>query len=139
MDDWYQIKGESLVQYKRRSLLNQYGGSITKLVMGVYPYHKWLSWLFNLQHNKYLKSKEYFQWIDDIVRGWERVFFIKCPEQWLTVDFGKIERKTKFSCMLIKNHGLYGLLKIVYPFVEWDVLISKSSRVIRAQQVKLEE
>lgn len=135
MDDWYNIEYNSFVLYYGETLLTTYySGSPKRVVMDVYSHHKWLPWLFRKQHNKYLTSIEYHQWVCEIMEGWASKLSIKQPLQWLYVDLGTIERKMQFGTLLLRNHGLHGLLKLVYPSIEWDDQISKSPRLMRAEE-----
>ena len=46
LDDWYNIINQNIIEYGGSGILNEYGGSISKMIKSIYPNHNVKYYLF---------------------------------------------------------------------------------------------
>lgn len=117
MDDWYKIMGKRIAEHGGYTLLTRYGHSTSKLVMSVYPNHKWISSSFDPTLGTRWGSKENQQ---QFLERLARHLGLKKFEDWYNVTAKQITENGG-SRILDKYKGSPSkLIMSVYTDYKWD-------------------
>jgi hypothetical protein len=116
LDNWYNIKQETIITKGGVTLLNKYLGSPIKLLQSIYPEHYWMIWKFSIVPTGYWDKpqnrKEFVDWM-----GSE--FGFTKLEDWYNITRNQIKEKGGSTLLRKQDNSLIKLLQSVYPEHNW--------------------
>eukprot|EP01027_Heterolobosea_sp_BB2_P003839 GEZU01005788.1.p1 GENE.GEZU01005788.1~~GEZU01005788.1.p1 ORF type:complete len:287 (-),score=64.29 GEZU01005788.1:22-882(-) len=116
LDDWYSVQLEDIPEKGASMINNHYGGSLTRALMSIYPYHNWKIWKFkHLTSDTSMDASHFQSYIDELGASLR----IRHLDDWYRVSLEQIARFGGL-CFVNRNGGLFLILKKLYPNHGWD-------------------
>lgn len=120
-EPWYRISTKKIIENGGRTLLlKRYNGSLTALLMSVYPNLNWTPWKFRRTKKDYWASVENQRaFLEDLSR---RLGFPSgSPEPWYNMTIRTLQDRGGGGLVERYNGSLQNLLLTVYPEYNWDI------------------
>lgn len=117
LDDWYMVDLRDVMKMGGSTLINSYyGGSLVKMLMALYPQHKWQLWRFEKPPSGFWddvqNQKHFFEWLGQYLG-------IKSPDEWLNVDTITIANHGGAKLLKLYGNSLSKALHTLFPHFPW--------------------
>lgn len=116
MENWYNLKGSTVIERGGGGLLHRYRGSVVGAVQAVFPSYPWVVWKFERVPNNFWKSESncraFLEWIFKELK-------LQSMEDWYEVRTHDIIKYGGARFLQYYHQSMYFTLKSLYPDYPW--------------------